>query len=155
MVWCDSHVTVVSCTCALQKLDSLPDAKASLEVCEALLQEKKRKYEQQKVEMTETDLKTIIFVLEYMLSRLSISIANKSDYRRRLLGAKVRWILLLLFLLLCCCCSCYCVSVCCLLCCPYFVPSVLSLPSPLPPSLPPLHRHCGIFPRQHTMTTSI
>ncbi len=73
----------------VQKLDSLPDAKASLEVCEALLQEKRRKYEQLHVVMTETDLRTIIFILEYMLNRLSVSIANKPDYCRRLLGAKV------------------------------------------------------------------
>lgn len=65
------------------------DPKASLEVCEALLSEKRKKYEHTSVQMTKTDLKTIIFILEYMLSQLSISIANKSDYCRRLLGAKV------------------------------------------------------------------
>ncbi len=58
-------------------------------MCEALLQAKKEKYEQPGVEMSEADLNTIVFILEYMLTRLSISIANKPDYCKRLLGAKV------------------------------------------------------------------
>lgn len=59
-------------------------------MCEALLNEKKKKYEQLNAELLEVDLNTIIFILQYVLTRLSVSIANKSDYCRRLLGAKVR-----------------------------------------------------------------
>ena len=59
-------------------------------MCEALLQAKKEKYEQPGSEMLEADLNTIVFILEYMLTRLSIPIATKPDYCRRLLGAKVR-----------------------------------------------------------------
>ena len=58
-------------------------------MCEALLSEKNRTVLTKETEMTKADLKTIIFVLQYMLSRLSISIANKPEYCNKLLGAKV------------------------------------------------------------------
>ena len=58
-------------------LDGIADDKMALKVCEALL--------------NRTDLQTSLFVLHYMLTRLSHCVAmNKSHYSNRLLGAKVR-----------------------------------------------------------------
>lgn len=70
-------------------MDGLLDAKTSLEVCEAILHEKKKKAIQPEVEMTSADLNTVIFILQYMLTRLRVSIGNKPEYYNRLLGAKV------------------------------------------------------------------
>ena len=57
-------------------LDGIADDKMALKVCEALLDR--------------TDLETSLFVLHYMLTRLSHCIAmNRSHYSNRLLGAKV------------------------------------------------------------------
>ena len=61
----------------LQVLDGISDEKMTFKVCEALL--------------NRTDLQTSLFVLHYMLTRLSHSVAmNRSHYSNRLLGAKVR-----------------------------------------------------------------
>ena len=61
----------------LQVLDGISDEKTTFKVCEALL--------------NRTDLQTSLFVLHYMLTRLSHSVAmNRSHYSNRLLGAKVR-----------------------------------------------------------------
>jgi hypothetical protein len=58
-------------------LDGISDEKTTFKVCEALL--------------NRTDLQTSLFVLHYMLTRLSHSVAiNRSHYSNRLLGAKVR-----------------------------------------------------------------
>ena len=70
-------------------MDSLSDNKMSLEVCEALVAEKMTALKME-VAMTEVDLKTMVFVLEYMLTWLSISIANKKNYSNLLLGVKVQ-----------------------------------------------------------------
>lgn len=62
---------------SLQVLDGISDEKMTFKVCEALL--------------NRTDLQTSLFVLHYMLTRLSHSVAmNRSHYSNRLLGAKVR-----------------------------------------------------------------
>lgn len=61
----------------VQVLDGISDEKTTFKVCEALL--------------NRTDLQTSLFVLHYMLTRLSHSVAiNRSHYSNRLLGAKVR-----------------------------------------------------------------
>ena len=59
-----------------------------MEVCEALLQEKDLQQKTKKV-TTKTDLNTMVFVLQYMLTRLSVSLANKPEYSCKLMGAKV------------------------------------------------------------------
>ena len=61
---------------SLKVLDGISDEKTTFKVCEALL--------------NRTDLQTSLFVLHYMLTRLSHSVAmNRSHYSNRLLGAKV------------------------------------------------------------------
>lgn len=71
----------------LQKLDSLPDERTSLEVCESLLQEKEH---QMGKTIAKKDLTTMVFVLQYMLTRLSVSLANRPEYSCKLMGAKVK-----------------------------------------------------------------
>ena len=61
----------------VQVLDGISDDKMTLKVCEALL--------------SRTDLQTSLFVLHYMLTRLSHNISlRRSHYSNRLMGAKVR-----------------------------------------------------------------
>lgn len=60
----------------------------SLEVCEALLGEKMTALKMG-AEVTEVDLKTMVFVLQYMLTRLSVSLTSKNEYSNILLGVKV------------------------------------------------------------------